>query len=45
VTTCQRCDGEFEVEELIRHERPRLVLVHCPNCGSLLGEYRDPSHE
>ncbi|WP_336344385.1 hypothetical protein [Halalkalicoccus ordinarius] len=41
MTTCQRCDGEFEPEELIRHERPRLVLVHCPDCGTFLGEYHD----
>lgn len=38
--TCVRCDGEFTVEELTRHEDGPLLIVHCPDCGMVLGSYR-----
>ncbi|MGM0590872.1 MAG: hypothetical protein ACQETI_04445 [Halobacteriota archaeon] len=40
MTICPRCGAEHEPEELIRHETERLLLVHCPDCEALLGEYR-----
>ncbi|MFC6724655.1 hypothetical protein ACFQE1_09750 [Halobium palmae] len=40
MSTCPRCETTHSVEELSRHEYPRLVLVHCPTCDRLLGRYR-----
>ncbi|WP_281177857.1 hypothetical protein [Halalkalicoccus paucihalophilus] len=40
MTICGRCEGEFTAEELTRHERGPLLLVHCPDCGMVLGSYR-----
>ena len=39
VPTRKGCAGEFDVEALCRHERAGVVLVHCPDCGRLLGAY------
>ncbi|MFC4360080.1 hypothetical protein ACFO0N_19190 [Halobium salinum] len=38
--TCHHCDATHTAEELTRHERPGVVLVHCPDCDCLLGRYR-----
>ncbi|WP_199174830.1 hypothetical protein [Halegenticoccus soli] len=38
--TCKYCGAEREPSELIRHERPGVLLVHCPECQRLLGRYR-----
>lgn len=38
--TCSRCDRRLSAEELVRHERPRMVVVHCPECKAVLGRYR-----
>jgi uncharacterized Zn finger protein len=38
--TCHRCGGSHETADLVRHERARLVLVHCPDCECLMGRYR-----
>jgi uncharacterized Zn finger protein len=40
MATCRRCGGSYGVEELVRHEHERLLVVHCPDCGGLLGRYR-----
>jgi DNA-directed RNA polymerase subunit RPC12/RpoP len=45
VPRCRRCDGEFDAEELVRHDQRRVVFVHCPECGFRLGEYREPGRE
>ncbi len=42
--TCKHCATEVETEDLVRHERHGLTLVHCPDCNCLLGKYRDPSY-
>jgi DNA-directed RNA polymerase subunit RPC12/RpoP len=42
---CKRCSGEFEAEELKRHEVDGMVHVHCPNCGFNLGDYNSRVHE
>jgi DNA-directed RNA polymerase subunit RPC12/RpoP len=42
---CKRCSGEFEAEELKRHEIDGMVHVHCPNCGFNLGDYNSRVHE
>lgn len=41
--TCTNCGAEREAEELCRHEREGMVLVHCPECNAVLGYYRDRS--
>jgi hypothetical protein len=38
--TCRHCSAEVATEDLVRHERPGLVRVHCPQCQCLLGRYR-----
>ena len=39
--TCNRCRGDFETEELVRHEYDgRLLVVHCPVCNATMGSYR-----
>ncbi|WP_267642498.1 hypothetical protein [Haloarchaeobius amylolyticus] len=43
--TCKHCTAEVETEDLIRHERRGLTLVHCPDCNCLMGQYRDPSYQ
>ncbi|WP_433623134.1 hypothetical protein [Halomicrococcus sp. NG-SE-24] len=37
--TCKHCDREFVAEDLVRHERGRLVIVHCPDCKHVVGTY------
>jgi uncharacterized Zn finger protein len=37
---CRSCGAEHTAEELVRHEEPRVVLVHCPDCECLMGRYR-----
>jgi uncharacterized Zn finger protein len=37
--TCPSCDGEYDAEELKRHERDGMVFVHCPDCGHSMGAY------
>lgn len=39
--TCTNCEGEFTAEELTCHRDGPLVHVHCPDCGVLLGRYRE----
>ena len=43
VPTCRGCETAFDVEDLDRHERDGLVLVHCPDCGFRMGTWRDPA--
>jgi hypothetical protein len=38
--TCPRCEATHPAADLVRHEEPRVVLVHCPDCECLLGRYR-----
>lgn len=40
MASCHGCGGRFDADELVRHERERLLVVHCPDCGCLLGRYR-----
>ncbi|MFC6731940.1 hypothetical protein [Haladaptatus sp. DYSN1] len=40
MTTCSHCGNEYTADQLIRHERPRLVVIHCPGCNAPLGQYR-----
>ncbi|WP_202935072.1 hypothetical protein [Halorussus amylolyticus] len=37
--TCNGCGRDLAVEDLVRHERGRIVLVHCPDCKRVLGRY------
>ncbi|WP_435195824.1 hypothetical protein [Natronomonas sp. EA1] len=37
--TCPRC-GPVGTDELVRHTHGRLLVVHCPECGTILGSYR-----
>ena len=37
---CRHCEAEHAAEELVRHESRAVVLVHCPDCGCLMGRYR-----
>ncbi|WP_192498303.1 hypothetical protein [Halorussus halophilus] len=39
MTTCKHCGRTLDAEDLVRHERGRLVVVHCPECKCLLGQY------
>jgi len=41
---CPRCGGDFDVDDLVRHERESLVRVHCPDCATLLGDYDRRTH-
>lgn len=36
---CNRCSGQFDAEDLVRHEYEHLVVVHCPDCGFVMGQY------
>ncbi|WP_266079893.1 hypothetical protein [Haladaptatus caseinilyticus] len=36
---CKHCNGEFTADELVRHEYERVIVVHCPDCGCVLGQY------
>jgi len=38
--TCTHCGSDHPAEDLVRHERPGLTLVHCPTCECLMGRYR-----
>ena len=40
MVSCRHCGGDYGVEELVRHEHERLLVVHCPDCGCVLGRYR-----
>lgn len=37
---CPRCHTDHDVEDLVRHERPGILLVHCPACECVMGSYR-----
>ena len=39
MTTCKRCGRELAANDLVRHERGRFVIVHCPDCEFVLGRY------
>jgi hypothetical protein len=39
MTTCKGCGRELDAEDLVRHERGRFVVVHCPDCKRLVGRY------
>ncbi|WP_435179866.1 hypothetical protein [Halorussus sp. AFM4] len=39
MTTCPGCGRDLDAEELVRHERDRFVVVHCPDCKRPLGRY------
>lgn len=38
--TCRNCSGEFDADDLVRHEAERVLVVHCPDCRAPLGRYR-----
>ena len=38
---CKGCGNECDVTELVRHENEGTVIVHCPECGQLLGTYNE----
>lgn len=40
MVTCPGCDRDLEADELTRHEFPGLLVVHCPDCGRFIGQYR-----
>ncbi|MCU4750449.1 hypothetical protein OB919_00390 [Halobacteria archaeon AArc-curdl1] len=40
--TCTYCDRSLEAADLVRHESGDLLRVHCPDCHSMLGTYREP---
>ena len=48
MVTCTGCGESYAPDELVRHERGRLLVVHCPDCRCVLGRYRrhgaDPRH-
>ena len=37
--TCKGCGRELDAEDLVRHERGRFVVVHCPDCKRPFGRY------
>ncbi|MFH5797851.1 hypothetical protein [Haladaptatus sp. CMAA 1911] len=37
--TCNHCEGDFTANDLVRHEYERIIIVHCPDCGCVLGQY------
>jgi NAD-dependent SIR2 family protein deacetylase len=37
---CSHCETDYEVDDLVRHDRRGVLLVHCPSCECLLGRYR-----
>ncbi|WP_327052169.1 hypothetical protein [Halomicrococcus gelatinilyticus] len=37
--TCKHCKATFTAEDLVRHEKGRLVVVHCPDCKHVVGTY------
>lgn len=37
--TCKHCKTTFAAEDLVRHEKGRLVVVHCPDCKHVVGTY------
>ena len=39
MTVCKHCGRRLDAEDLLRHERTRLVVVHCPDCKGFLGRY------
>jgi uncharacterized Zn finger protein len=39
--SCPCCDSDHGTDDLVRHERRTLVVVHCPDCNQVLGRYRD----
>jgi len=41
--TCAHCGQSIPVDELVRHEHETRVVVHCPDCHCVMGQYRDPS--
>ncbi|WP_323191969.1 hypothetical protein [Halostella sp. PRR32] len=40
---CTKCGTTHDVDSLVRHERGNLLRVHCPDCESPMGQYRNPS--
>lgn len=43
MVTCSHCGREYDPDDLVRHEHETRVVVHCPDCHCVLGQYRDPS--
>jgi len=41
MATCKRCGTSVEADDLVRHERESLVVVHCPDCNFTMGTWRD----
>ncbi|EJN60668.1 hypothetical protein [Halogranum rubrum] len=37
---CHRCETDHDATDLVRHDRRGVLLVHCPTCSCLLGQYR-----
>lgn len=40
--TCKQCGSSLEAADLVRYETGDLLLVYCPNCNGLMGNYREP---
>ena len=40
MATCPGCEATFDPEELVRHDRDRFLVVHCPDCNHVIGRYR-----
>ncbi|MFC7080931.1 hypothetical protein [Halorussus caseinilyticus] len=38
MTTCKGCGRHLDAEDLVRHERGRFVVVHCPDCKCQSGD-------
>ncbi|WP_263017512.1 hypothetical protein [Natronobiforma cellulositropha] len=39
---CTRCGATPAADELVRHEAADLLFVHCPECHTVMGTYREP---
>lgn len=41
---CNHCGAQHGADELVRHEYDSLVIVHCPECNCLMGQYNPHVH-
>jgi hypothetical protein len=37
---CRACDATVTAARLVRHDYPRVTVVHCPECTAIVGRYR-----